>query len=30
MLLVESVARYTDAEGGLLAVNRDTIIYQPL
>jgi len=29
-LFVTSVARYTDARGDLLAVNSETIVYQPL
>jgi acyl dehydratase len=30
MLLVESEARFTDQDGNLLAVNRETLIYQEL
>lgn len=29
-LFVSSVARYRDAEGQMVAVNRETIVYQPL
>ena len=29
-LFVRSVARYRDAAGELVAVNRETIVYQPL
>ena len=29
-LFVTSVARYRDADGDLLAVNRETLVYQPL
>ena len=29
-LFVSSVARYRDAAGELVAVNRETIVYQPL
>ncbi len=29
-LFVSSVARYRDAEGEVVAVNRETIVYQPL
>jgi hypothetical protein len=30
MLLVDSEARYTSQDGALLAVNRETLIYQEL
>lgn len=29
-LFVSSVARYRDAQGDLVAINRETIVYQPL
>jgi hypothetical protein len=29
-LFVSSVARYRDARGELVAINRETIVYQPL
>lgn len=29
-LFVSSVARYTDAQGEVVAINRETIVYQPL
>ena len=29
-LFVTSVARYLDAEGAVVAINRETLVYQPL
>ena len=29
-LFVTSVARYKDAEGAIVAVNRETLVYQPV